>query len=317
MANFPIMNPETLLPFAWQKKKNKRKNSAMTWENYFYYRLYELALTRYKWDNLPIKATGAGFYIEKQLLENGSLAFFKDEDTGDLLALPGVVLERNFYDDPIRYQINDKTGAYSGKILDAQNNAIVLQDNLQNVSLLYKIYFWASRLAYVREKIDTNVATAITPLIAYGNPKTIKQLKSTILEMLDGNPVIFASDAYKEVDEQIKQLNFNASYFGDKLSDLFDDLWAKAMIDLGINTITTEKKERLTEAEAFIDNDAINRSTAEGLELRTEAVKRLNELYSTNIKVTESGHEFLEDISDRSQMKGGTQDEHDAIEKDD
>ena len=100
----------------------------------------------------------------------------------------------------------------------------------------------------------------------------------------DGNaPFIFG---YKGLDRDVLSvLNTDAPYVADKIYELKTQIWNEALTYLGISNINIQKKERLITDEVTRNQGGTIASRYSRLESRREAVKKINDMFGTNIVV--------------------------------
>lgn len=296
MANI-WFNPETgvIGPGAFSAKRAKQVAKKYgTWYAYYMQLLIQLSTTRYKWEGLPDYVTSS--YIERQLTNNGMVFAVRDE-IGKLQFVPGTTMDYNTYEQPITGQTTSIGSAAfslipSSVVFQGEDaNAVYIADNSFKMPQLYQIQFWAEQLASVKGKIDANLRTISTPVILSGTPRTIKALTRQLSSALEGDPVIVedaeATEAGTGLASSIQAINTNPIYLVDKLNEYHDKLWANAIEQLGINTASYQKKERMLYDEVNANNDLISRYTSDGLEVRRQAAKAINKMFGTNITVDE------------------------------
>jgi hypothetical protein len=77
----------------------------------------------------------------------------------------------------------------------------------------------------------------------------------------------------------VKSVNTGAPFIADKIMEYKKQIWNEALQYLGINTLQTEKKERLITDEASSNNELINLNLQSMLVPRQEACKQFNKLF--------------------------------------
>ena len=95
---------------------------------------------------------------------------------------------------------------------------------------------------------------------------------------LGNQPFIFG-DSETFDTSILKSLKTDAPFVADKIMKYKEQIWNEALQFLGINTLTTEKKERLITDEASANNELINLNLQSFLAPRLEACKQFNEKF--------------------------------------
>lgn len=242
-------------------------------------RLTELAISMFEWKNLP--PTVDPRYLELHLFETGCMIYFNDDVLGDLCldCLPQGRLD--VYGNPVLRR------AYSGynnyqKLLK-QSNSVIIWNNYLHLNSILDVKMFAKRLYNLDRIIDVNANAQKTPVLVQGTEKQRLTLLNLYKEF-DGNaPFIFGD---KNLDlNSLKSINTNAPYVCDKIYQLKTQIWNEALTYLGISNINIQKKERLITDEVTRNQGGTIASRYSRLESRREAVKKINDMFGTNIEV--------------------------------
>mgnify|MGYP002616290118 FL=1 len=242
-------------------------------------RLTELAISMFEWKNLP--DTVDERYLELHLFETGCMVYFKDEVIGDL-CLDCIVNGRlDVYGNPLLRR------AYSGynnyqKLLKYNNSVIIWNNYLHGNSIL-DVEMFARRLYNIDRIIDINANAQKTPVLLQGSEKQRLTLLNLYKEY-DGNAPFIFGDKNLDINA-LKALSTNAPYVCDKLYQLKTQIWNEALTYLGISNINIQKKERLITDEVTRNQGGTIASRYSRLETRRQAVKKINEMFGTNIEV--------------------------------
>lgn len=242
-------------------------------------RLTELAICMFEWKNLP--ATVDQRYLELHLFETGCMVYFDDDILGNL-CLDCIANGRlGVYGDPILRR------AYSGynnyqKLLKESNSVIIWNNYLHTNSIL-DVKMFAKRLYNIDRIIDVNANAQKTPVLVQGTEKQRLTLLNLYKEF-DGNaPFIFGD---KNLDlSALKSIQTGAPYVCDKLYQLKTQIWNEALTYLGISNINIQKKERMITDEVTRNQGGTIASRYSRLESRRQAVKKINDMFGTNIEV--------------------------------
>lgn len=242
-------------------------------------RLTELAISMFEWKNLPDSVDAR--YLELRLFEAGCMVYFNDEVMGNLCLDCIANGQLDVYGNPVLRR------AYSGynnyqKLLKVDNSVIIWNNYLHTNSVL-DIKMFAKRLYNLDRIIDVNANAQKTPVLVQATEKQRLTLLNLYKEF-DGNaPFIFGD---KNLDlNSLKAISTNAPYVCDKIYTLKTQLWNEALTYLGISNINIQKKERLITDEVTRNQGGTIASRYSRLESRRQAVKKINQMFGTNIEV--------------------------------
>lgn len=255
--------------------------------NQYFMQLTEIAISRFKWLNLPPSVDSR--YIEKTLFQSGSAVYFNDEYLGDLCL--NVITQGSFnvYGYPIKRRAYSNYNNYQ-KELDDKNSVIIFNNYMRTNSLTQIINF-SKRLYNLDRIIDVNANAQKTPILLMGTEKQRLSLLNLYKEY-DGNAPVIHGDKNLDLNG-IKCIQTNAPYISDKIYSLKVNIWNEALTYLGISNITIEKRERLISDEVMRNQGGTIANRYSALKSRQEAVEKINKMFNINISV-----EFQEDYSD-------------------
>lgn len=256
-------------------------------EQYYLSRLSELAMSMFKWQNLP--ETVDSRFLEYTLFYEGAAVFFKDEsldvsqikEGGGYLALQ-VVLGGDLN----VYRIPNKRKAYAvngyNNMLN-QDNSVIIWNNMIRLPEYGRMMFYARKLYEIDRAIDINVKGQKFPIAILCDESQRLTLKN-VYKQYDGNePFIFGD---KNLDlKQMQAINTGSPYVADKLQDLKNNVWSEAMMCLGIPNSPTDKKERLVANEAAISQGGTLASRSSRLDMRKRACDEINKMFGLDIGV--------------------------------
>lgn len=279
------------------RKKHDIFDESMTLNNLTYRqylnRLTELAISMFEWKNLP--DTVDARYLELHLFETGCMVYFKDEVIGDLCLDCIANGKLDVYGNPLLRR------AYSGynnyqKLLK-YNNSIIIWNNYLHSNSILDVEMFARRLYNIDRIIDVNANAQKTPVLVLGNEKQRLTLLNLYKEY-DGNAPFIFGDKNLDINA-LKALNTNAPYVCDKLYQLKTQIWNEALTYLGISNINIQKKERLITDEVTRNQGGTIASRYSRLEMRRQAVEKINEMFGTNIEV--NYREDFQQVDDNNQ----------------
>lgn len=262
--------------------RKKLINSQIT--NMKTYQMYKdqmlsLAENVFSFKNLP-EYIDIG-YLNRVLLRNGSIAFFRDEVLG-VIALPYDVLGNyDIYGRPIEIQTRSANGTYYKKL--NKDEFVIMYDNNEHKSLLMDICQMAERIALSKRTIDVNIVQQRTPRIW----KTSSDKKKTIEDMIndiDGMMENVATYESLEIDD-LNVVLAPAPYVADKIDEHLDKEWAEFYRLIGVANIVEEKKERLIKDEMIASQGGTIASRFSRFSPRERAVDEINQKFNLNIEV--------------------------------
>lgn len=272
------------------KRAEQRENVVMNNHTYlmYFWRLLDLAMSVFEWKNLP-KGVDARM-LEMWLLRNGVAVFFYDEDLkyselADHQAPEGYAVLQvmaqgmwdmyNYPTDRMAYSVNG-----ININLDRTNSVLMFNDYLR-VPMIPTLQLYAQRLAEIDRTIDVNVMNQKTPKIIKCKDKERLTLQNMMMEV-QGNVYWVMAD--KSLDmEQVEVLDVSSPYVGNELQILKHQYWNEVLTFLGIENVTTEKKERLVSNEVMSNMGDVEAQRFTRLNARKLACKEINELFGLEV----------------------------------
>lgn len=263
----------------------------------YYKRLRLLALSLFKWENLP--ETMNERFLEKTLYMFGLACFCYDDVLGwlSLRCIPSA--ELNVYEESLKYT------AYSINYTKTfpRDDIILVRNNLDQLSTDLTIQLFARRLYEAERTIDVNIKGQKTPVLIKCDEKQRLTLKNIYMNYDGNSPVIFGD---KNLDVTgFEVLQTNAPYVADKLQEYKRNVWSEALSFLGVNNVADEKAERLVTDEVNANNEMIDLSAETMLLTRQQAAKELNENYGFNVTVKQRTFEEIQKLVKHENEKGG------------
>lgn len=251
--------------------------------NYNTYRMYmrqlmTLAENVFEFENLPEYIDTA--FLNKVLLNNGSIAFFKDEVLG-LLALPYVNIGTlDIYGRPTKIKVISKS-VYQRTL--NSDEFVIMYDNNGRYPLYLDIEQYAERLAQMQRTMDINIAQQKTSRFwktKTENERTVRD----IINNVDGyeNTVL----TYDNIDLDDTQIVLQpAPYVADKVDLQKDKIWNEFLRLIGIANVSYQKKERNIKDEIQAMQGGTVASRFSRFEPRQKAIEQINQKFGTDIKV--------------------------------
>ena len=222
--------------------------------------------------------------VNYSLLCNGSIAFFKDDVTGNLLALPYTpVGSLDIYGRPQAIRVIPYFGAYNRTLYKKNKEFVIMYDNEARLPLYPQIIASAERLALIKRTIDINISQQSTNRIWTAPEEKIATLKG-LLEQVDSKVNTIVGYDGLDINEINSILNI-APFVADKLNDAKKEEWSEFLEMIGITSSVTQKKERLITDEVFTSMGGTIASRFNRYESRRKAIKEINETFGTDIEV--------------------------------
>ncbi len=262
----------------------KRKNRKF-WEsaatntgtyNMYYEQLAELAISMFKWQNLP--ETIDPRYLEVTLFTDGQAVFFKDPELGYLGLQCATSGNFNVYRIPIKRRAY-ATNGYQQEL--TINDSVIIYNNYMRTNTQLEVIQASKRLYNLDRAIDVNVNAQKTPVLI----KCDESQRLTMLNLYsnyEGNqPFIFGDKALNTTG--IQALSTQAPYVADKLQTLKTQIWNETLTRLGISNVSVIKKERLVADEVSLNQGDIIANRYSRLNARREACLKINQMFGLNI----------------------------------
>lgn len=260
----------------------------MNSETYFNYldRFKKVALSIFEWVNLP-KSMNARF-LELSLYYDGIATLFKDEEYGFINTRCTNNGYINIYGLPNKlhcysYDLHRDKILYTGLREDIENlqatNAILVENNWDNVPTEPTLALFAQRLALAERASDTNIEAMRTPVMILIGENQRLTMENLYGQYRGNRPFIFGDKQQMQDMDSIKAIDTKAPVVFDKLQNYKKEIWNEALTFLGINNVYIEKAERLITDEANSNNELINLNLQASLAPRKEACKEFNELF--------------------------------------
>lgn len=222
--------------------------------------------------------------VNETLVRNGSIAFFKDDITERLLAMPYTnVGALDFYGRPQAIRPLPYFGVYNRTLYARNKEFVIMWDNEAHIPIYPQITASAERLALIKRTIDINIA----------------QQQTSRIFQVDENQKLSLEKALQQVDSKVntiityENLDLNgintildpAPYVADKLNDAKKEEWSEFLEIIGITSNTIQKKERVIVDEVFTSMGGTIGSRYNRFESRRKAVDLINSYFGTQIEV--------------------------------
>ena len=253
-------------------------------------RFRRIALSMFEWVNLP-KSMDAR-YLEQCLYYNGQASLLFDKNYGFIntkCAGSGYV---NIYGLPDKfncfsYGFNSMRKLYTGlnpllteNQFENQKNyeCILVMNNWDRTPTAGSMELFAWRLYLAQRTCDVNISGQRFPVMIVGDEKQ-RLLLENLYNQYNGNQPFIFGNKNQLNDDMLKAIKTDSPYVADKITEYKKEIWNEALTYLGINNISVQKKERLTESESNENNELVNLNLQSMLAPRLEACRQFNEKY--------------------------------------
>ena len=265
-------------------KRNTINAQLYNYRTYLTYRdrMRSLAQNVFNFKNIPFNIDMS--LVNNSLLMNGSIAWFMDDVTNELMALPYTnVGALDFYGRPRAIMVQPYFGSYRRTLYKSKGEFVIMYDNESRIPIYEEIVESAMRLACIKRAIDINISQQNTNRIWKVPEDQLLSFKK-ILEQVDANVENIATFDGLDINSVSGFIN-TAPFVADKLNACKHEEWAEFLEVIGISNIKYEKKERLVSDEVSVNMGGTIAGRYNRFESRRKAVEEINELFGTNIEV--------------------------------
>lgn len=254
--------------------------------NYQTFMLYKkqciaLAENVFKFGNIDEDMLDMAF-VNKKLLRDGSIAWFKDEVLG-LLALPYVNLGAlDLYGRPTKIQVIGENGYHT--ILEntsKKKEFVIMYDNNEHISIFNDVAQYADRIALNTRVCDINITQQRTPRIWKTSSDKVKSMED-MLKNIDNN--VDSVMSYQDLDlDDSDCVLAPAPYVADKIDIHNEKIWNEFLRFIGIANLTVQKKERNIKDEIKASQGGTIASRNSRYEPREDAINKINKYFGYNL----------------------------------
>ena len=244
-------------------------------------RFEKICLSMFEWVNLPESMNAR--YLEFCLYYEGQAGLLYDEEYGFIntkvasngyLNIYGLPSQLNCYS----YQYQKVRNLYTGLDGTKDKDCVLVMNNWQRIPTVNTIELFCQRLAEAEMTASVNIKAQKTPVLIVVDENQ-RLMMENLYAQYDGNRPFIFGDKNQLSENAIKCISTGADFIADKVMDYKKQIWNEALQFLGINTLQTEKKERLITDEASSNNELINLNLQSMLIPRQEAAKQFNKLF--------------------------------------
>lgn len=236
--------------------------------NMYRRQLISLAQNVFQFKNLPENIDKS--YINKCLLNNGSIAFFNDDVLG-VIALPySSTGLKDIYGRPTSIEVRGENG-YSRKL--KQGEFVIMYDNNSHYPIKDDIIQIAERIALSKRVTDINISQQKTPRVW----KTSAETKESVIDLLnDFESFVENVVTYDSYDvSTLEAVTSPAPYVTDKIDEHLEKEWAEFFRLIGISNLQEQKKERYIKDEINVSLGGTIASRFNRFDSRSIAIEKL------------------------------------------
>lgn len=222
--------------------------------------------------------------VNKTLLRNGSIAFFKDEITNTLMALPYTnVGSLDYYGRPQAIRPMPYFGIYNRTLFARKQEFVIMWDNESHISIYPEVIESSKRMAKIKRAIDINIEQQNTNRYWKTTEDKRLSLEKALQEVESKVNTIIT---YDDLDlNDIGGILSIAPFVADKLNDAKKEEWSEFLETIGITSNMVNKKERLITDEVFTSMGGTIASRYNRFESRRKAVYLINKYFDRKIEV--------------------------------
>lgn len=264
-----------------RKKKNNNYFKDDYWQSAGYnqqlfqiYRaqLLTLALTRFKWVNLP--ETCDPWFLERTLLFEGYATIAKPKNKPYFYSTKAVFSgNRNVYEQPTSWR---SIGLNGWSFNVTPENGVIVYENLACTPLILQLNHYARELTDLTRTMQVNRSNQKTPYIITA-PQTKKlDVMNLIKQVLGGEPAVLGLNSFSDIEVQV--LNLDVEYIEPQLQESLQNIWQQVYMALGIPYLPF-KSERMIEDEANDMTAPASLMSLSPLEARRYGLRKLNKRF--------------------------------------
>lgn len=262
--------------------RKKLVNSQLcNWNTYQLYKreMITLAENVFEFKHLPEFIDVS--YLNKILVSNGSIAFFKDEVLG-VIALPYTPIGKpDIYGRPTTIMARAINGSFYKRL--NKGEFIIMYDNNGRYPIYMDILQMAERIAMNKRTIDINISQQKTCRIWKTTSDKVRSVKD-IINNIDGMEENIATYDAIDIDD-LNVVLAPAPFVADKIDSHLEKEWAEFYRLIGIANLQEQKKERLIKDEMSASQGGTIASRFSRFQPRSYAIDLINKKWGTNIEV--------------------------------
>lgn len=254
----------------------------------FMWRLMNLAISVFKWDNLPEGVDSR--MLEFWLLRDGFVGFFYDEmlksdekrRAPEGYAVLPLLLQGEW--DMYEYPKSRCAYAVNGFQYDCnEDNSVIIFNNYLRVPMWMTLWQYAYRLSEVQRTIDINCKQQRTARVIRCDEKERVTYLNAAKEVDEGRNWVHGN---KNLDmDNFQVFDITTPFVANEMQVYKHQLWNEALTFLGIENVNTDKKERLISDEVINNMGDVEAERFTRLNARKQACDEINNLFGLDVDV--------------------------------
>lgn len=254
----------------------------------FMWRLMNLAISVFKWDNLPEGVDSR--MLEFWLLRDGFVGFFYDEmlksdekrRAPEGYAVLPLLLQGEW--DMYEYPKSRCAYAVNGFQYDCnEDNSVIIFNNYLRVPMWMTLWQYAYRLSEVQRTIDINCKQQRTARVIRCDEKERVTYLNAAKEVDEGRNWVHGN---KNLDmDNFQVFDITTPFVANEMQVYKHQLWNEALTYLGIENVNTDKKERLISDEVINNMGDVEAERFTRLNARKQACDEINNLFGLDVDV--------------------------------
>lgn len=243
-------------------------------------RLYDLAMARFKWEDLPPSIDER--FLEMMLNQHGAVAFFREDVSKEIVALP-MMIDGDFdiYVTPKRVNVWSPNGYHATL---EKGTFVPVYNNMLRQPTTPWLDYYAEMLYEVDQTRIVNIKAQKTPIVIRCTDKQRLTFKNIYLEYDGNSPLIVVDDSVNT--DQMQVMETKAPFIAGELTEIRRQIFGEALIYLGYSTQeATQKKERVLVGEITAAESEASASRFSPLIMRRMACDAINKMFNLDISV--------------------------------
>ena len=202
------------------------------------------AIASYRVEGLPVEIDPR--WLNRNLFELGSVAFFYDSDAGKYACMQYATL--GYYDcygNPTKIRVWNAWTGYNKELNEGE--FVIIWDNWLRTNNYRSFINLAYRLWRLDGTIDVNCTAQKTPVVVACSENSMLSFKNMLAKVDADEPYIPVDNRFNMDD--IKAVNFNAPFIALDLLEAQQRIYNQGNAMLGITSVVSQKKERMITSE--------------------------------------------------------------------
>lgn len=265
-------------------KKRWERFRASIFKNLYSYNIYddklkEIAITLFKWVNLPDEIDER--FLELTLFEKGNIVFSKDEDADLYFVMRSANTgEWDLYNRPDRRDLYANTGINLTRDI---RNSVIIYNNVLRKSSWDIVKYYAERFYFYDQVIDININAQKTPVLIRCDENERLSVENLYEKYEGGLPVIFGDKNLSA--SPLEVLKTDAPFVAPQIYDMKVKYWNEFLTFFGVSNVNINKKERMTVDEVNRQLGGAIAARGSAMLMRKQACKEINDMFGLNIDV--------------------------------